>query len=128
MAKKNATNKVAGKARPKKTWSKRISAPMKAASRARRTVLVDECLRLHVDNAAHMLDALLQWRDGEVCFLEQAAIEFEELNCIRDTKITVSVERAQQHRDSWSAALISLAVKFEVRHESQLAKILIFYD
>ena len=60
MAKKNAINKVAGKARPKKTWSKRMNAPMKAASRAGRTVLVDECLRLHVDSGAHMLDALLQ--------------------------------------------------------------------
>ena len=122
MAKKNAINKVAGKARPKKTWSKRISAPMKAASRARRTVLVDECLRLHVDSGVHMLDALLQCRDDVVGFLKQATIEFEELNCIKDDKITVSEEHAQQHKGSWFAALISLAVKFEVRHEAQLAK------
>ncbi len=60
MGKENDINKVVGKARPKKTWLKKISAPMKAASRARRTVLVDECSRLHVDNAAHMLGALLQ--------------------------------------------------------------------
>ncbi len=44
MAKKNATNKVAGKARPKKTWSKRMNAPMKVASRAGRTVLPEKIL------------------------------------------------------------------------------------
>ena len=70
-------------------------------------LIVDECLRLHVDSGAHMLDALLQWREDVVGILKQATIEFEELNCIKDTKITVSVERAQQHSDSWSAALIS---------------------
>ena len=44
MAKKNATNKVGGKARPKKTWTKRMNAPMKAASRAGRTVLPEKTL------------------------------------------------------------------------------------
>ncbi len=44
MAKKNATNKVAGKARPKKTWSKRMNAPMKVAGRAGRTVLPEKTL------------------------------------------------------------------------------------
>ena len=128
MAKTNAINRVAGKARPKKTWSKLMNAPMKAASRARRTVLVDECLRLHVDSGAHMWDALLQWREDVVGILKQATIEFEELNCIKDTNITVSEEHAQQHKDSWFAALTSLAVKFEFRYESQLAKIPPFDD
>ncbi len=44
MAKTNATNKVSGKARPKKTCSKRMNAPMKAASRAGRTVLPEKNL------------------------------------------------------------------------------------
>ena len=44
MKKKNATDKVAGKARPKKTWSKRMNASMKVASRAGRTVLPEKTL------------------------------------------------------------------------------------
>ena len=91
-------------------------------------LVVDECLRLQMNGSEHVLDALLQWREDAVGILKQATIEFEELNCIKDTNITVSEEHAQQHKDSWFAALISLAVKFEFRHEPQLAKIPPFDD
>ena len=91
-------------------------------------LVVDECLRLQMNGSEHVLDALLQWREDVVGILKQAAIKFEELNCIKDTKITVSEEHAQQHKGSWFAALISLAVKFEFRHEPQLAKIPPFDD
>ena len=42
--KNNVTDKVAGKARPKKIWSKRMNAPMKVAGRAGRTVLPEKTL------------------------------------------------------------------------------------
>ena len=91
-------------------------------------LVVDECLRLQMNGSEHVLDALLQWREDVVGILKQATIEFEELNCIKDTNITVPGEHAQQQKDSWFAALTSLAVKFEFRYESQLAKIPPFDD
>ena len=63
-------------------------------------LVVDECLRLQMNGSEHVLDALLQWRKDVVGILKQATIEFEELNCIKDTKITVSEEHARQHKDS----------------------------